>query len=130
RLSCRDTHSCVLLGGGDLLSWSLPAATGAMPPNMRLVHLDTDPWEIGKNYPAHAAILGDPKATLPEITAAVRARMTAGQRAAARERLKGASDANTAEREALVAKARSLASQTPVQPLALLPAIGETLPEE
>jgi len=125
-----DPHDVLFSVGGDLFTWSLPSATEAMPPNMRLVHLDTDPWEIGKNYPAHAAILGDPKATLPEITAAVRARMSAGQRAAARERLKGASDANAAEREALVAKARSLASKTPVQPLALLHAVGETLPKD
>ena len=34
-----------------------------------LIHLDIDPWEIGKNYPTEAAILGDPKSTLPELTA-------------------------------------------------------------
>src|SRR4029077_13726331 len=85
-------------------------------------------WEIGKNYPAEAAILGDPKATLPELTAATRERMTSGARGAARDRLKTASDTNRAEREALKAKARSLAGHVPVQPLALLEAIGEMLP--
>ena len=34
-----------------------------------VVHLDTDPWELGKNYPEKVSILGDPKATLPELTA-------------------------------------------------------------
>jgi len=123
-----DTHDVLFSVGGDLFTWSLPSNVEPLPPGLRLIHLDTDPWEIGKNYPAEAAILGDPKATLPELTAATRERMTSGARGAARERLTTASNAIRAEREALKAKARSLAGQVPVQPLALLEAIGEMLP--
>ncbi len=125
-----DAHDVLFSVGGDLFTWSLPSKVEPMPPGMRLIHLDTDPWEIGKNYPAEAAILGDPKATLPELTAAIRERMTSGARGAARDRLKTASDVSMAEREALKAKARSLATQTPVQALALLNAIGEMLPRD
>ena len=125
-----DAHDVLFSVGGDLFTWSLPSKVEPLPPGMRLIHLDTDPWEIGKNYPAEAAILGDPKATLPELTAATRERMTSGARGAARDRLKTASDANRAEREALKAKARSLAGHVPVQPLALLEAIGEMLPRD
>jgi benzoylformate decarboxylase len=116
--------------GGDLFTLSLPSPTDPMPPGLPLIHLDTDPWEIGKNYPAQVAILGDPKATLPDITAAVRERMTSGQRAAARQRLHAASEAAMAERHALKEKARALAGLTPVEPLALLEAIGELLPKD
>jgi benzoylformate decarboxylase len=125
-----DAHDVLFSAGGDLFTWSLPSKIDPMPPGMRLVHLDTDPWEIGKNFPAEAAILGDPKATLPELTAAIRERMTSAARGAARDRLKTASDVTMAEREALKAKARSLATQVPVQPLALLEAIGEMLPRD
>jgi benzoylformate decarboxylase len=125
-----DPHDALFSVGGDLFTWSLPSKVDPMPPGLRLVHLDTDPWEIGKNFPAEAAILGDPKATLPELTAAVRERMTSAARGAARDRLKTASDANLAERAALKAKARGLADKTPVQPLALLEAIGEMLPRD
>src|SRR6202045_4541880 len=123
-----DPHDVLFSVGGDLFTWSLPSKIEPLPPGMRLIHLDTDPWEIGKNYPAEAAILGDPKATLPEITAATRERMTSAARGAARDRLKTASDKNLADREALKARARALATQVPVQPLALLEAIGEMLP--
>jgi len=125
-----DPHDVLFSAGADLFTWSLPSNIDPMPPGMRLVHLDTDPWEIGKNYPAEVAILGDPKATLPELTAATRERMTSGGRGAARSRLKAASEATLAERAALKAKARSLAGQTPVLPLALLEAIGDMLPND
>jgi len=116
--------------GGDLFTLSLPSDIEPMPPGLTLIHLDTDAWEIGKNYPPKVAILGDPKTTLPDITKAVRDAMTSGARGVARERLENAKRASLAEREALKTKARALAEQTPVQPLALLEAIGETLPKD
>jgi benzoylformate decarboxylase len=125
-----DGHDVLFSAGADLFTLSLPSAVEPMPPGMRLVHLDIDPWEIGKNYPAEAAILGDLKSTLPELTEQVRERMSAGARGDARARLKSASEASLADRAALKAKARALAGATPVQPLALLEAIGEILPKD
>jgi benzoylformate decarboxylase len=125
-----DAHDVLFSAGADMFTWSLPSKIEPFPPGMRLIHLDTDPWELGKNYPAEVAILGDPKATLPELTAAVRERMTSGARGAARDRLKTASDVTMAERAALKAKARALADLVPVQPLALLDAIGDMLPRD
>jgi benzoylformate decarboxylase len=125
-----EAHDVVFSAGADMFTWSLPSKIEPLPAGARLIHLDTDPWEIGKNYPAEVAILGDPKATLPELTAAIRDKMTSAGRGAARDRLKTASDATLAAREALRAKARSLASQTPVQALSLLNAIGDMLPRD
>ncbi|MCC6781020.1 MAG: thiamine pyrophosphate-binding protein [Hyphomicrobiales bacterium] len=125
-----DGHDLLFSVGADLFTLSLPSDIDPMPLGMKLVHLDTDAWEIGKNYPASVAILGDPQATLAELAALLRERMSSGQRGAARERLTRASAAIAAEREALAAKARALAGARPVQPLALLQAIGEMLPKD
>jgi benzoylformate decarboxylase len=125
-----DRHDLLFSVGGDLFTLSLPSDVDPMPPGLALVHLDTDPWELGKNYPPAVAILGDPKATLPEITAVLRERMSSGQRGTARERLAIATGAIAAERKALHARARALAGAVPVQPLALLHAIGEMLPKD
>ncbi len=116
--------------GGDLFTLSLPSDIEPMPKELTLIHLDNDPWELGKNYPPKVAILGDPKTTLPDITHAVREAMTSGARGAARERLEAAKQATLAEREALKAKARGMIERTPVQPLSLLNAIGEMLPKD
>ncbi len=125
-----DQYDVLFSVGGDLFTLSLPSDVDPMPPAIKLIHLDLDPWELGKNYPPAVAILGDPKATLPDITAAVRERLTSGARGAARERFAAATSAIAAERDALTAKARALAQATPVQPLALLHAIGEMLPKD
>ena len=126
-----DQYDVLFSVGGDLFTLSLPSDVDPMPPGIKLIHLDIDPWELGKNYPPAVAILGDPKATLPEITAAVRERMTSGARGAARERLTSASRCDRRRaRDARKPKPRALADATPVQPLALLHAIGEMLPKD
>ena len=125
-----DQYDVLFSVGADLFTLSLPSPVDPMPPGMPLIHLDTDPWQIGKNYPAQVAILGDVKATLPDITAALRSGLSASAKAAARERLDAATQAIRAEREALTTKARALAGATPVQPLALLDAIGQMLPKD
>jgi benzoylformate decarboxylase len=56
--------------------------------------------------------------------------MSAAAKSAASARLKSASDAIKAEREAFRTKARGLAGKSPVQPLALLEAIGSMLPKD
>src|SRR5436190_17214520 len=61
--------------GADLFTLSLPSGVDPMPATIKLIHLDVDPWELGKNYTPAVAILGDPKGTLPEIKAAIRERM-------------------------------------------------------
>jgi benzoylformate decarboxylase len=125
-----DQHDVLFSVGADLFALSLPSDVAPVGPDLRMVHLDIDPWELGKNYPAEVAILGDPKATLPELIAALRERMSPDAQSAGRERLKSASAETLAELEKLKAKARSMAGDSPVQALALIHAIGEILPRD
>jgi benzoylformate decarboxylase len=123
-------HDVLFSVGGDLFTLSLPSPVEPVPKHLRIIHLDIDPWELGKNFPADVAILGDPKATLPELTAAVAKRMTGRSRAQARERLEAASRGIRLARTALHAAAAANASKTPVEPRALLQAIGAALPPD
>jgi benzoylformate decarboxylase len=125
-----DQYDVLLSVGADLFALSLPSDVSPVSADLRMVHLDIDPWELGKNYPAEVAILGDPKGTLPELTDATRAAMPDAAQSAARERLKSAGAATKAELEKLKARAKSLAGETPIHPLALINAIGEILPKD
>jgi benzoylformate decarboxylase len=99
----------------------LPDDVDSMPEGMRVVHLDTNPWELGKNYPADVAILGEPKTTLPELTQALRG----NPERLARLRAEGISDLAR-----LNASAEALAERQPIHPLALMQAIGRVLPAD
>ena len=123
-------HDLLFSAGGDLFSLSLPSAVEPVPEGLKIVHLDVDPWELGKNHPAEVAILGDPKSTLPELTAVVLELMTSGARARARERLHRERERNHTERERLMAKAYGDRDRKPVSPLALLAAIAAMLPTD
>jgi benzoylformate decarboxylase len=125
-----EDHDVLLSVGGDLFTLSLPGQVEAVPDGLAIVHLDTDPWEIGKNYPVRAGILGDPKATLPELTDATRRAMTAPQQARAAERLEATRTEGETGRAALRAQAEALAGRTPIQPLALMGAVAGMLPDD
>ncbi len=116
--------------GADLVTMSLPSDVEPVPEGLAIVHLDTDPWELGKNYPARVAILGDPRATLPELAQAVEERQSAAARRRAADRLAAARADKERQRAELVARARSEAGRVPITPLALVHAVAETLPPE
>lgn len=125
-----ERHDLVVSIGGDLFTLALPGDTEPMPPGMPVVHLDTDPWEVGKNYPTAAAILGDPKATLPELVAALLREMSESERAQAGARCAQESARGHEQKEKLAAQATGLASREPVHPLALTQAIAATVTDD
>ena len=125
-----DPHDLLFSVGADLFPLSLPPSVEVLPPGMKVVHLDSDPWELGKNFATEVAILGDPKATLAELEPAVLAQMSAARRAAAAQQRAKMESAIAAEREALRGQARAEAAKLPIRPLALWQALGELLPRD
>lgn len=123
-----SAHDVLFSVGADLFLLSLPSAVEPMPEGLAVLHLDTDPWEIGKNYPEEVGILGDPKATLPEITALLSARLGEAGRARAAARRAEVEGTIAASRAALRAAAAAEAARTPIRPTALMAAIGAALP--
>ncbi|WP_255190832.1 thiamine pyrophosphate-binding protein [Natronobeatus ordinarius] len=59
-----STHTTVVRHEGELF-----------PPDATYVHVSDDAWELGKNQPADAAVLGDPGEALADLAARVEARL-------------------------------------------------------
>src|SRR5207249_8432790 len=121
-------HDVLFSVGGDLFTLSLPDDVDPMPPGLTVVHLDVNPWELGKNYPAEVAILGEPKATLPELSEAVR-RITGKQgHPDAVKRAAAVRAAWERERAALAQRAEADAARVPLAPLTLVHELARCAP--
>ncbi|MFZ4110260.1 MAG: thiamine pyrophosphate-binding protein [Polymorphobacter sp.] len=116
-----EQHDLLISIGADLLTQSQATGMEALAPGTKVVHLDDEPWQIGKNFAAAAAIQGDARATLPELTALV------GDCGAHRSAAIAADLA--AKKTALFARADAMAGDLPLQPMPVLKLIGELLPD-
>ncbi|MFG3131399.1 thiamine pyrophosphate-binding protein [Streptomyces tendae] len=108
----------------DSSSWD-SAHTWNFPPS-RLIQIDIDPAEIGRNYPVHIGAVADVELALAEIHAAVRARRsTALSRPGLRESIRaaraGVFDA---------ARAAGRSDDFPLRPQRILADLREALPDD
>jgi benzoylformate decarboxylase len=118
----------LFLVGVDVLREYLPHEPArAIPESCRLVHLDSDPWQIGKNYPVELALLGDPRTGLEELDRLLTGRLTPTQAGQAARRI------TEAVRQQEIRRSRwdeqAAASTTaPLPPAAVCAAIARALP--
>ena len=68
----------VFLVGTEVFLFSYPADVRPLPESCRVVHLDLNAWEMGKNFGLDAALYGDPKTTLPALDGSGGARTDGG----------------------------------------------------
>lgn len=125
-----DQHDVMFSIGGDMFTLSLPSTAVAVPPSLKIIHVDSDPWELGKNYPEQVSMVADPKTAVADVLAALNARMTAGERGRARDRGDREKESIAKERAALRARAKKEAAMDPPTALALHDAISEILPKD
>jgi benzoylformate decarboxylase len=57
-----------------------------VPPELKVIHVDDDPWELGKNLVTHCGLQGDIRTVLAELNATLEAESTGGGSPAARLR--------------------------------------------
>jgi benzoylformate decarboxylase len=123
-------HDLLVSIGADVFTLSVPSEVEPLPDGMQVVHLDTNPWEIGKNYPVTVGIFCDPVATLPELTSGLKAAMTKPQADRMTARTEHIQKENAASLAHLRAMADAAADKHPIQALALMRTIGDALPDD
>jgi len=99
-----------------------------IPEHVRLIHLDVDPWELGKNYPVEVGLLGDPKAGLAELVQCVLEIASPDQARRAAQRGEEYAARRAAERQALLAEMDAQRDQRPMTLLTFVEALCRALP--
>lgn len=106
-------------------SW-IPGMTYSIPPT-KLIHVDIDPQEIGRNYPPTVGIVGDARLVLRQLLERVR-----GEAAAARERNRAWAERAAGwkrEWEAFLAPEQA-SEAVPIRPERLVADLERVLPPE
>jgi len=77
----------VLVAGARKFASLLYTPAIQLPAETQVFHIDTDPWELGKNIPITLGVVADPSVVLPDLATLLRDRLTAARRQDARSRV-------------------------------------------
>jgi benzoylformate decarboxylase len=101
-----------------------------LPEHARLIHLDSDPREIGKNYPPAIGLVGDPKSGLAELAELLARDQDPAHAATARTRRADLDARRKQERDALLAVVAAESPTRPLTPPVFMNALARVLPPD
>ena len=102
----------------------------AIPEHVRIIHLDQDPWQLGKNYPLEVGLIGDPQAGLAELAELLDELLTPELVSAAQARGQARGAEHQKTRDALWLRASGERDVRPLTPLALMSSLARVLPDD
>ena len=120
----------LLVAGMDVLRQYIqhePAR--AIPEHVKIVHLDEDPWQLGKNYAVEVGLIGDARAGLAELGDLLAATLTEEQRAAAAVRADARAEKHRAERQSLTGRIAAERDVRPMTAKTLMHSLARVLPD-
>lgn len=123
-----DFDVLFVVGMNLLRSYIFHEPARPVPESARIVHLDNDSWQIGKNYPVEVGVPGDLKTGLAELDMLLASVLSPSQAAVARARQDRHATARQTARAALLAKIDAERGQRPMTPLTLMGALAKVLP--
>lgn len=123
-------YDVALVVGMDLLrQYVYHEPARAIPEHLRLVHIDEDPWQLGKNYPVEVGVIGHSHVALEELHAELHATMTTEERQRATARRNTLGEMHRRNRDNLWQRVNTELPQHPITPLALMGTVAKTLPD-
>lgn len=119
----------LLVVGMDLLRQYLYfEPSRAIPEHVRIIHIDEDPRQLGKNYPVAVGVIGHSKVSLGELGESLEKEMNDEQAAAAMHRATARMAKHEKVRESLRAEVENQLGVRPITPLGLMGALSRVLP--
>jgi benzoylformate decarboxylase len=126
-----DEFDVLFIVGMDLLrQYVYYEPSRAIPEHIRLIHLDEDPYQLGKNYPLEVGLIGDTNAGLSELESAIDRKITRAQAQAAQHRRDRYAAEHEAARQAAWKQCEAARTQRPMAPLGLMEAVARVLPPD
>jgi len=126
-----EPYDLMVVIGADVLRMSVWQETDAMPPNLPIVQIGLNDWEMGKNYPTEMALRCDVGETMRALIPALEAEGGQAHKTLAEARLKAAEPHNwSAKRDALAAQTQAKGDSTPINADWLMMRIVEALPRD
>ncbi|MFI9759392.1 thiamine pyrophosphate-binding protein [Streptomyces sp. NPDC051963] len=122
-----DAYDVVLIAGAHAFTPHPYSPGPALPSALTVVHLDPDPDEIGRNFPADAGLVGALGPSLHRLAELLRERVPAHT---AKGRILRAGERHTAERDRTESAARAAYSEAPLAPWAAAHAVARGLPPD
>lgn len=120
----------VVICGTYVFPEVFPALSGAFAPQAKIIAIDLDAYEIGKNFPFTLGMLSDPKETLALLSAAVDAKAPPAFRQAADARLKAAAREGEAAREEELRRDRMVRNAVPLRMSRFSEELSALLPKD
>jgi len=123
-------YDVLLVAGMDLLrQYIYFEPSRPIPEHIRLIQIDEDPWQIGKNYAVEVGVLGDTKESLHELNATLSNPGTLDG-ARVRERTARHTAKHEAARNSLKKLITEHRDRRPMTPLTLMGALANILPPD
>jgi benzoylformate decarboxylase len=101
-----------------------------IPEHIRLVQIDENPWQLGKNYALAVGVIGDTRESLCELDSELARRMSDDDRRHAAERTALHTKRHEAARASLRREIDSQLAARPLTPLALMGSLAKVLPDD
>jgi len=102
----------------------------ALPESIRVVHLDEDPRQLGKNYPVEVGLIGDIQVGLEEFKAVLDSIMTDQFDSISRQRGQHYAELHRVARDRLCDAIEYQADLRPMTPLCMMGALANILPPD
>jgi thiamine pyrophosphate-dependent acetolactate synthase large subunit-like protein len=120
----------LLVVGAPMFQLIFPEVQSPVPAGTKIVQIDINPWEIGKNVTPDLAFLADPKAALAELVDQVRRKRTAQQARVAAERAAKIGERTKAARARYWELAKKSWDAVPISAPRLMHEIRHALPDD